>query len=270
MGILKNLYRNLGMEANLEQEKDRFIQRINISVLDNAEFFHPYGYDEIFGILRYDMGCPMPKAISTHKSKDIFDLAPSPKISMLTENSFNKTLEALVIVSTLLGPKKKRALKKEIEEDLEKAALDIGIRWQDGMFVLSGEKIFDAKLVDEILDWLGSYPKEKEDYRKALQALLERRYSDVMSECYNAVEGVARKLLGNKKVLENNREALLTRIRLPQEWKAIINSLINIANEYKRHASERRHSATPQEAESFLYLSGLLLRLIMNSEKHGT
>ena len=58
---------------------------------------------------------------------------------------------------------------------------------------------------------------------------------------------------------------LLTKLNLSQDWKSILKNFINYANETKRHASDKRHAINPQEAEAFLYMTGLLVRLIVTT-----
>ena len=111
------------------------------------------------------------------------------------------------------------------------------------------------------MEWLVNFPNEREDYLKALTGYTNKRLDDVIINCYLAVEGIARDILGNKKTLDNNREELIKKIGLSQEWKALLSNFINYANEFKRHASEKRHSLNPIEVEAFLYLSGVLLRM---------
>ena len=90
---------------------------------------------------------------------------------------------------------------------------------------------------------------------------------EVIINCYLVVEGIARAILGNKKTLDNNREGLIKRLGLSQEWKSLLNNFINYANEFKRHASENRHSLNPIEVEGFLYLTGVLLRMMILASK---
>jgi hypothetical protein len=77
-----------------------------------------------------------------------------------------------------------------------------------------------------------------------------------------AVEGVARNILGNGKTLDNNREGLMEKLGLSQEWKALLSNFIRYANEFQRHASENRHNLNPIEVEGFLYMTGVLLRMM--------
>jgi hypothetical protein len=133
------------------------------------------------------------------------------------------------------------------------------------MFYPSGAKELDEKLIEEPLEWLGGFPAEKIDYLKALTGYANSRLDDVIGNCYLVIEGIARNTLSNKKTLENNREELIKKIGLSQEWKSLLSNFVNYANEFKRHASEKRHSLSPIEVEGFLYMTGLLVRIIIEA-----
>ena len=84
---------------------------------------------------------------------------------------------------------------------------------------------------------------------------------EVIRNCYSAVEGIARNLLGNERTLDNNKDELLAKINLSSGWKSLLASYINYAHNY-RHASLKRHDVTKQEAEAYLYMTGLIIRLV--------
>ncbi|HAM39108.1 MAG TPA: hypothetical protein DCP53_06930 [Elusimicrobia bacterium] len=71
-------------------------------------------------------------------------------------------------------------------------------------------------------------------------------------------------VLKNSKTLDNNKDELLTKLNISQKWKSFLCNYIEYANEYKRHASDKRHNINPIEVEAFLYFTGLLVRLIIN------
>ena len=184
----------------------------------------------------------------------------------MTKDDFMETLKVLEGVhGDLRLEEQKQQLSGWIEAALSHATIDIGISWKDGMFYPSGAKELDAQLVEESLEWLSKFPNERTDYRKALEAYINKEMDVVISDCYLAVEGLARQVLDNGKTLDNNRVDLLKKLDLSQEWKALLSNYIQYANEFKRHAGENRHQINPIEAEGFLYLSGLLLRLMILS-----
>jgi hypothetical protein len=124
----------------------------------------------------------------------------------------------------------------------------------------------DEPLVEETLTWLSGFPNERKDYRKALECYAAGdSFGDVVKACYCAVEGVARQVLGNSKTLDNNKDEILKRVALSKGWRAILGNYINYAHDF-RHASPDRHAAKRPEAEGYLYMTGLVVRLLVESE----
>ena len=131
------------------------------------------------------------------------------------------------------------------------------------MFYPSGARELDEPLVEETFKWLTDFPNEKADYHKAVTGYASKQFGEVITNCYLAVEGVARNILGNNRTLDNNREGLMEKLGLSQEWKALLSNFIRYANEFQRHASENRHNLNPIEVEGFLYMTGVLLRMMI-------
>jgi hypothetical protein len=90
-----------------------------------------------------------------------------------------------------------------------------------------------------------------------------RTSSYAITNAYSAIEGLTRVILGNEKNFENNSNTLVDFLELPGEYKNIVHYYKQIAHNYSsRHAGEEFSHA---ETEAFVYLTGLLMRLI--SEK---
>jgi len=88
----------------------------------------------------------------------------------------------------------------------------------------------------------------------------------VITNCYSSVEGIARSVLRNQKTLDNNKDDLLAKLDLSAGWKSLLGSYIKYAHDY-RHASKARHQITKHEAEAYLYMTGLIMRLIVESRE---
>jgi hypothetical protein len=83
---------------------------------------------------------------------------------------------------------------------------------------------------------------------------------------YEAVEALAKVVTGRSgKDLSQNRELFLSNVQASESYKALLNDYIDYANRF-RHA-ESDHKPRPQiserEAESFIYLTGIFIRLAM-------
>jgi hypothetical protein len=188
-----------------------------------------------------------------------------PPLRSLTGDEFMGTIKVLSLLHEALtrAPAEQEALSRSVEAAISNAAIDLNVTWKEGMFYPSGALELDESLVEEPLGWLIDFPNERADYLKALKAYANKQLDEVIINCYLAVEGIARHALQNEKALDHNREGLIKKIGLSQNWKALLSNFINYANEFKRHASENRHSINPIEVEGFLYTSGVLLRMVI-------
>ncbi len=191
------------------------------------------------------------------------------EIRTLTDGTFTATLVVLCAMYQHLAEKgpyeSQEWLSQEIEKVLSRCTCDIGVRWKEGFFYLAGAEELDKPLIEDALTWLRDYPSEEKDYRAALHHYTARdSLADVVTNCYSAVEGLARSVLGNRKTLDKNKDELLAKIGLSNGWKSLMANYINYAHDY-RHSSETRHTITKQEAEAYLYMTGLIIRLTIES-----
>jgi hypothetical protein len=255
-----------GIHNDLSTEQSRFVQRINQTAFDHVEkLTYAVSYQEIFSAVCYWLGVNAKDRISKANQMNYSSSTFVPPLRSLTHDDFMETIKVLGFLHKALErtPGEQEILSRSINLALSNATIDLGVTWKDGMFFPSGAEELDKALVEEPLEWLATFPNERADYLKALTAYTNKRLDEVISNCYLAVEGIARRILDNKKTLDNNREELIKRIELSQEWKALFSNFINYANEFKRHASEKRHHLNPIEVEGFLYMSGVLLRMLI-------
>jgi len=272
VSIRKKFNELLGLTDSVEEEKKCFVERVNQAVFHqvDTEDTDYTRCSELFEVVCFELGVDS----HTFRPREGMGLQPDlpPKIKTLTKSDFTKTLEALCAMYQHIGwlnyPNEdigQEWLSQMIELILSKCTCDIGVRWKDGFFYPSGAEELDKPLIGETLHWLRDYPSEKRDYRAALRNyMVGDSLADVVKNCYSAVEGVARNILKNDKTLDNNKDALLRKIGLSDGWKAILGTYINYAHDY-RHASEQRHAITKQEAEAYLYMTGLIIRLTIES-----
>lgn len=275
MSIRKRFNEIFGLEDDVEGERKRFVERVNqvifhrIDTTDATEF----DYISLFEWLCFELGVDANDFQQRILGQIMYEQYLPASIITLTQDDFQKTLRVLCILYFYLekedtyNPNANRQwLSNQIEYVLSRCSCDIGIRWKEGFFYPTGAEELDESLIDEALTWLNDYPNERKDYRKALEYYLEKKsLDDVIKNCYSAVEGVAREVLGNQKTLDNNKDDLLGKMNLSAGWKSMLATYINYAHNY-RHASEQRHEIKKQEAEGYLYMTGLIIRLIIESK----
>lgn len=273
MSIRKRFNEIFGLGDSVEDERGRFVDRVNQVIFHEIDTVHTdsFVYRELFKFICFELGV---------NAQDFRDRTLGPigyeshlpaSIRTLTRNDFDKTLIALCSLYvgfkiTSDAEEHRKWLSLWVERTLERCSCDIGIRWKEGFFYPSGAEELDESLIDETLTWLTKYPDERKDYQTALECYSGNQSSpDVIKNCYSAVEGIARNVLGNKKTLDNNKDELLKKMDLSDGWNSILATYVNYAHNY-RHASPERHKIKEQEAEAYLYMTGLIIRLIIESK----
>ncbi len=142
---------------------------------------------------------------------------------------------------------------------------DLGVFWKDGKFYLSGAKELDEALISDTLEWLSNYPATQKQfaialghYKKSIQTSSAGK--DAITNSYTSVEALAKEILKNDRSFDKNSDELVEKLGLPKEYKNIVHYYKQLANEYgSRHAGS---DPTHKEVEAFVYLTGLLLRLM--------
>jgi hypothetical protein len=194
-----------------------------------------------------------------------------PNFKTISKKDFVQTLRVLVAIYKCLpnNSKTKNFVSSDIKKSIELANLNLGIKWKDGIFYPTGDSFLDVELIDHALTLLDKYPNEKTDLKNALESYHAKRLYGVVENCYIAVEGIGRQLLGNKKTLDNNREDLLKLLQFSKYWDKIFFNYLSFAHEYRRHAGENRHDLKPEEVEGFLYLTCLIIRATLRASENS-
>jgi len=159
---------------------------------------------------------------------------------------------------------------------LEETEIDIGIRWENGHFLPSGSPVLDKALVDDVLGLIQTTASQgiNHAFTKGLHHLLSSTkkpelLSDVVADMYEALEALAKIVCGNDKDLSANREALVSKLNLSENYKQIMKQFIEYANDLHRHAGERgqtKPAPVRREVEAFMYFTGLIIRLALTRE----
>lgn len=267
--MLKRFDKIFGIQATQDDERQKFVNRVNQTIFENVGELIDYSvsYEPVFRGICYQLGVNADDRIEKETANNFVLNTTVPSLRSLTNDEFFPTLKVLVLLHSLGKEVVDRVeISKLIKAALSQATVDLGVRWKGGMFYPSGAKALDEKLVEDPFDWLEDYPDEKKNFLKAVTSYTENELGDVIINSYLVIEGLTRKILNNTKTLDNNREELLKKVSLSQEWKSLLSAYTRIAHE-KRHASEKRHAIKRPEAEAFLYLTGLLVRLLIESKQ---
>lgn len=188
-------------------------------------------------------------------------------------DDYHRNLQALeVLYNSVVGYYRDKA-NNLIISLLEESEVDLGVRWENGRFIKSGAKILDDKLVNDVLHWLrdNAYTSVINPFEKGIEHFLhsEKRpelLSDVITDMYESLEALS-KIVTNRpdKDLSSNRELFISKVKASSGYKKLLAEYINYANQFRHAAKEgkTKPSLNSAEVESFIYLTGVFIRLAM-------
>lgn len=201
-----------------------------------------------------------------------------PPLKQLTGDNFEKTLLLIEIVYQHFREKHSGGDAIDAIESIVNQfilqPISLGVFWRNGKFYPEGATELDEPLVREPLEWLEAYPKVQSLFKNALDAYSQSIVShikrkDTVVNAYQAVEEIARLIVGEQKPFDSIYPMFGEQIGLNQYWRKILNNYREFSMEYGRHPGKSKTDFIPDKpsTEAFLYLSGLLLRLSINVMK---
>ena len=195
------------------------------------------------------------------------------KFCDLARNSFYdclKVTEAVYEVFSAHSTSQANNLSNLIQHAISLSEADLCIEWRNGVFWASGAKLLDQALVNENLKWLADkgYQDVLVPFEKGLGDFLEaiqkpERLADTVTDVYEAVEALAKRITGKERHLSENAELFVSKLKLGEYYKKMLKDYIKYANDY-RHAAKLGKQKKPllrHEVEAFIYTSGLFIRL---------
>ena len=270
-----------GKSINPEEVKKDFINKVIhylIEPLDKQLGWYYGGSSsgtEIFNFVAMEFNQNPTNIIDEH-NRNNFDPYSRyrPSFKIFSNENFEKTLLLIeVFYEYLLGHDVHGYGPEEIDRIVVYSLsqpISIGVYWSDGKFYPEGAEEFDEKLVSDVLKWLESKPKIQALYKNALDHYSQSingpiKRKDVVSNAFQAVEKLTKEYLQTQREsFDNNFNSLVDKLDLDKEWKKIFNSYKELSKEFGRHAGTGdKFIPTQEDTEAFLYLSGLIMRLIL-------
>lgn len=188
------------------------------------------------------------------------------------KSDFHRCLRALeVSYDALSNRTQKSTLNHLVKLILSETEADLGIAWKPPVFVRTGARLLDTHLVNEPLRWLADkkYSTVYLPFRKGLSHFLESEKKpqllpDVITDMYESVEALSKVITSRpNKDLSANAELFIKSIKASEYYKLILKEYISYANQFRHAANQEKPkpSISISEAESFIYLTGLFIRL---------
>jgi hypothetical protein len=164
-----------------------------------------------------------------------------------------------------------------VDQTIRETEMYLDISWHRGHFEKKGAALLDEKLVNESLRWLADpkYQSVLVPFQKGLSHLLggtkdQQRYGDAVTDMYEALEAMAKLVTGKPtRELSALREEFIAKLRLPETHKVMLKEYIDYGCDF-RHALEAGQPRTwplEHEAENFVYMTGVFIRLAIQAEK---
>jgi len=248
------------IEFEIDEAKRRFMNRISNQIFDGF-FENEFDEETIKGTILWKVSNVLGE--SFYWGKHFYSYVGK---------DFHKHLQAIeVSYNALEDDALKRELESLINFVLAESEVDLGVKWENRQFIRSGAKLLDEKLVNEPLRWLAKpeYENVYNPFAKGLSHFLKaekdpKLLHDVITDMYEALEGLSKIVTGkHDKDLSANAELFIKIIKVSQGYKRILKEYISYANNF-RHAlkkGQKRPKLSINEVESFVYLTGLFIRL---------
>ena len=259
-------YKRFNISIDLEEVKRRFVNRIRNQVFDS---FFVHDVDE--EIVRADVLWGIANALGEEYDWDgTFD--------DFVLNDFEKCLQVLESAYRALDSQNlKKQLSDLVSDAVKSSEIDLGVDWRQGVFVPRGAVLLDEALVNENLAWLsdpqysnvyGPFDKGLTHYYRMLK---EPKFAfDVVTDMYEALEALA-KIITNRpnNDLSSNAELFISKVKASDGYKSILRTYIQFANDFRHGIDSKatRSPLKPPEVESFIYLTGIFIRLAKSSDK---
>jgi len=260
------------IDVGLDEARRRFVNRVQNFIFE--DFLERPEYENVRYQIERDiltiLGDRVPSSEYMPKS-----------FTQRLGSGYYRNLQAVEALWSLLlegaDRRHRDAINDLVDAILGLSEIDLAISWRDGSFVPTGAKLLDEALVNDPLDFLRNARLESvvAPFEKALRHLLEARkephlLADAVTDAYEAVEAMAKVTTERDRDLSANRELFLQKIGASQEYKALLKDYIDYACRFRHAASpnEAKPSISYKEAESFVYLTGLFLRLAMPESRN--
>lgn len=266
-GIPRRFHERFDIEVGADEARQRFINRVTNTVFHglmmSEDLRESYGPDitDLYKRVVNTLG-------------EVWDMRYH--LETYINNDFNRCLLTLeILFRELQGTEFEDGLSARINSAIHASEIDLGIGWQPPIFVRTGASLLDEHLVNESLRWLAEpkYMSVRQPFEKGLSHYLEAqnrpdRLADVITDMYEAVEALAKIVTGRSgKDLSGNVERFISEVNASKHYKTLLRNYISYGNEF-RHAEREGRPRPPlsePEVESFIYLTGLFIRLAIRT-----
>jgi hypothetical protein len=260
-------HERFNIEIDTRDAQDRFVNRVKNRIIDALDL-DPYEKNRI--------GRHLANGLGKRYSHSFWEL--------YVPSDFSGVLQALELIYEILHPKSYETEKasdkfvyfnNEINAILVESEIDLGIKWEKGQFIRSGVQLLDDAIVNDPLRWLKKrgYETVYQPFEKGLLHFIRSAshpefFPDVITDMYESLEALVKIITAHdSKDLSANQEMFISMLKVSEEYRKILKEYIQYANSF-RHAAGKdnpKPALTVYEVESFIYLTGIFIRLTMQT-----
>jgi hypothetical protein len=256
----EQFHERFDIEYDTDEVKKRFVNRVHNDIFSGYFYkFHPQSDDQYYLCRQVASALGEP-----HNARSLTHLAGT---------DFHRNLLAVETLYANTGGRNKRPLEERVLAIMAMSEKDLSIKWAEGKFFRTGVPMLDDALVNDPLKWLRGqdYKSVVVAFERGLGHLLAAekepsRAADVITDMHEALEGVAKRVTGRDTNLSANAESFISKLKASDGHKRLLKEYLTYANDGLRHAASMdkdKPTINVREAESFVYLTGLFIRLAM-------
>jgi hypothetical protein len=285
MSRIFDFKKRFGQTIDLEEVRRDFLNKIKHFLIDplDEEIGWSYSYSvtgkSLFDFVAIEFNQDPAQLVSHHNQRYVYATETyRPSLNIFSGGNFESTMLLIEILYDYFSrsgsygygdDEWQKKINTVVQNALTQPA-SLGISWQDGKFYPEGVEEFNEKLIEDVLKWLKGNPKVSVLYKNAIDHYSQSisdpvKRKDVFSNAFQAVEKLTQEYLKTSTLsFDKNFNALVDKLVIDKEWKKIFNSYRELSKEFGRHAGvSDKFIPNQEDTEAFLYLSGLIMRLIL-------
>lgn len=159
---------------------------------------------------------------------------------------------------------------ESIKEDIKLSGIQVNIKNTGQKIILypKGVKLLDEKTINDVLNWLSSYPRVQKSFGSALEKYMSKHYKrNIIDDLRVSLELLLRIILKNRKRLEKQTSPLgkfLKSKKVPREIRNMYTTLLDYYSKYQNEYAKHDDKVDNRELEFTIYLTGTLMRFLLN------
>ena len=259
--MVARFHQRFGYEVGAIEARRRFVNRVHNQILSQWWNWYEVADDKLLRVMAHDFGEPDSA------------LGDIDELLRFVKRDFLRTLQVVEAIWRRC-PHARVWLNENIRHLMAVSEANLGIVWNLGVFRRAGAPVLDEKLARDPLDWLREHDFQsiRKPYEKALRELLvgekqPERLTDAITDAYEALEAMAKHVMRRDLDLAKGREQFISKLKTSSEYRKLLGILLK---DYIDYGCRFRHGASDQkpkpaasmgEVESFVYMTGIFLRL---------